>query len=224
MVVELTSIVVPSGDQVRHLQHNTVAFIDSTSAPIGKGSLYISTERLLWVTDNGQGFSLEYPMIALHAISRDLTNFNSECLYLMTEESNVSDTESTDGSDSRNNEIRFVPEDKSQLDIMFKAMSECQALHPDPNDSISEDEEEGDEEEGDYNNEEIFEDADNDQTKSNGDTNCDDTAAHVVYDVASAERSRGVPPNLMNNNLNNATNDDEPMEVVGQFDDADNDQ
>jgi nucleotide-sensitive chloride channel 1A len=53
-------------------------------------------ERLSWLADNGngQGFSLEYPMISLHAISRDLTNFHSECLFLMIDHQYGSDTES----------------------------------------------------------------------------------------------------------------------------------
>lgn len=35
-------------------------------------------------------------------------------------------------------EMRFVPDDKGMLDAMFHAMSECQSLHPDPQDSFSE--------------------------------------------------------------------------------------
>ena len=35
-------------------------------------------------------------------------------------------------------EIRFVPDDGSSLDAMFAAMSECQALHPDTDDSEEE--------------------------------------------------------------------------------------
>lgn len=35
-------------------------------------------------------------------------------------------------------EVRFVPEDKGILQEMFEALKECQTLHPDPNDSISE--------------------------------------------------------------------------------------
>lgn len=44
--------------------------------------------RFTWRTENGQGFSLEYPQISLHATSRDLNNFHSECLYLMFENNN----------------------------------------------------------------------------------------------------------------------------------------
>lgn len=44
-------------------------------------------------------------------------------------------------------EIRFVPDDASALDSMFTAMSECQQLHPDTDDSVVS---EGEEEEGMY--------------------------------------------------------------------------
>lgn len=48
-----------------------------------------------------------------------------------------------DGSDDEKfetemSEIRFVPEDRGFLDAMYHAMTVCQTLHPDPNDSVSE--------------------------------------------------------------------------------------
>jgi nucleotide-sensitive chloride channel 1A len=33
-------------------------------------------------------------------------------------------------------EMRFVPDDKGMLDAMFHAMSECQSLHPDLQESF----------------------------------------------------------------------------------------
>jgi nucleotide-sensitive chloride channel 1A len=34
-------------------------------------------------------------------------------------------------------EVRFVPDDRGLLDAMYHAMTVCQVLHPDPNDSVS---------------------------------------------------------------------------------------
>lgn len=34
-------------------------------------------------------------------------------------------------------EMRFAPDNTNNLDAMFQAMSQCQALHPDPHDSFS---------------------------------------------------------------------------------------
>ena len=48
-------------------------------------------------------------------------------------------TEQQDESDGGMTEIRFVPDDKAQRDPMFNVMSECQALHPDEDDSGADD-------------------------------------------------------------------------------------
>lgn len=61
-------------------------------------------------------------------------------------------------------EVRLVPDATDHLESMFKAMNECQLLHPDPCDSISEDEfgsnASGDEDDGD--------DDDEDEERRNG--------------------------------------------------------
>jgi len=36
-----------------------------------------------WLSDSGQGFTLNYPSISLHAISRDQNAFPKPCLYVM---------------------------------------------------------------------------------------------------------------------------------------------
>ena len=51
----------------------------------------------------------------------------------MTIEVEDSDTE----SETQMTEVRFIPEDRGLLEAMFHAMSVCQTLHPDPNDSVS---------------------------------------------------------------------------------------
>jgi len=140
----------PPEEGVRMKQENTAVFINQKS--LGMGALYISDARVSWVGITGQGFSLEYPHIALHAVSRDLTQFHSECLYLMIDVRLVDSdgtpmstpTSSDAGSDDEGNdddsdggmtEVRFVPDDRASLDQLFAVMSECQALHPDPDDS-----------------------------------------------------------------------------------------
>lgn len=44
--------------------------------------------------------------------------------------------EDDDESETPMTEIRFAPENVNSLDAMFQAMSQCQALHPDPQDSF----------------------------------------------------------------------------------------
>ena len=49
------------------------------------GTLMITTSRVVWMPSNGQqrvqGFSLFYQAIAMHAVSRDTTDFPHPCLY-----------------------------------------------------------------------------------------------------------------------------------------------
>ncbi|XP_061463476.1 methylosome subunit pICln-like [Rhineura floridana] len=108
--------------------------------------------RLSWIETSGLGFSLDYPVISLHAISRDLSAYPWEHLYIMVnvkfeaeeskescmgEEEEEKEEEGSDDELEPISEFRFVPRDKSALEAMFSAMCECQALHPDPEDEDS---------------------------------------------------------------------------------------
>ncbi|XP_063807356.1 methylosome subunit pICln isoform X2 [Pseudophryne corroboree] len=154
----LLSSISPPGHGVRRLQPGTEALLSGQR--LGTGTLYISDSQLSWINSSGLGFSLEYPSISLHAISRDTTAFPEEHLYVMVNsrlgENNGKEAkmkaegeeESSDDDDDDEEpitEIRFVPEDKSDLGEMFTAMCECQALHPDIEDEDSDDDFEGEE-------------------------------------------------------------------------------
>merc|ERR1719309_1111659 len=148
----------PPEEGVRLKVENTGVYINRKQ--LGMGVLYISEARVSWVGIQGQGFSLEYPHIALHAVSRDLTQFHQECLYLMIDvrlvdeegtpmstptSSDADDSGNEEDSDGGMTEIRFVPDDRNMLDSMFATMSECQALHPHTDDSLEEAEDEEEE-------------------------------------------------------------------------------
>lgn len=140
----------PPTEGLHHVEEKTEAFIQEKS--YGVGTLYIATERLSWCDSLGHGFSLEYPSISLHAICRDTSQFPHECIYCMME-SPLDDNENdgaSDDSTGRVGEVRFVPEDKSKLEVMFRALSDCQILHPDPEEQDEEEDEDffGDADEG----------------------------------------------------------------------------
>ncbi|XP_011957102.2 methylosome subunit pICln isoform X2 [Ovis aries] len=135
-----------SAEGLRQQQPDTEAVLNGKG--LGTGTLYIAESRLSWLDGSGLGFSLEYPTISLHAVSRDLNAYPREHLYVMVnakfgEESKelVADEEEEDSDDDIEPiaEFRFVPSDKSALEAMFTAMCECQALHPDPEDEDSDD-------------------------------------------------------------------------------------
>ncbi|XP_061916653.1 methylosome subunit pICln [Entelurus aequoreus] len=151
----------PPTEGVKLQQADTTAVMDGNK--LGCGTLYVAETRLSWFDGAGLGFCLEYPTIGLHAISRDVSAYPQEHLYVMvngklSEENEAEmadkaaeeedDGGSSDGGDDEEGaitEIRFVPGDKAALDSMFAAMCECQALHPDPEDDDSDNDFEGEE-------------------------------------------------------------------------------
>lgn len=157
----------PPTEGVRHEQAETTAVMDGQR--LGCGTLYVAETRLSWFDSSGLGFSLEYPSIGLHALSRDVSAYPQEHLYVMVNgklnkeneaemaEKAADDDDddddhdgSSDGGDDDEDEgtiteIRFVPSDKAALESMFSAMCECQALHPDPEDDDSDNDFEGEE-------------------------------------------------------------------------------
>lgn len=157
----------PPQEGVRHEEPNTTVYINGRE--VGKGTFYITESLLSWVDiDTQRGFSLEYPHISLHAISRDEQVHPRQCLYIMVDakvdlpdmalplsSENSSENEDDDG-DTAITEMQFAPDNTNNLDLMFQAMNTCQALHPDPQDSFSDEDiyEDAEEEyEGEYDEE-----------------------------------------------------------------------
>ncbi|GLV42640.1 icln [Carabus blaptoides fortunei] len=104
---------------IRHQQNNTKAVMDQRE--LGVGTLYITESMLSW--QGPQGFSIEYPHISLHALSKDTNLYPTECLYLMIDK-----------------HVK-LPEDKSALQPMYDAIKHCQELHPDPVDASTDEDE-----------------------------------------------------------------------------------
>ncbi|XP_012216924.1 methylosome subunit pICln [Linepithema humile] len=157
-MVVLSSFLPPQ-EGIRHEEPNTTVYINDRE--VGKGTFYITESVLSWVNnDTQQGFSLEYPHISLHAISRDEQVHPRQCLYVMVDakvdlpdmplslsSENASENEDDD-TDTPITEMQFAPDNTNNLESMFQAMNACQALHPDPQDSFSD--------------EDIYEDAEED--------------------------------------------------------------
>ncbi|XP_021573510.1 methylosome subunit pICln-like isoform X2 [Carlito syrichta] len=79
---------------LRRQQPDTKAVLNGKG--LGSRTLYIAENRLSWLDGSGLGFSLEYPTINLHAMSRGLNVYPREHLYVMVnakfgEESKESD-------------------------------------------------------------------------------------------------------------------------------------
>lgn len=143
-------------------------------------------------------FLLPLPSLVLAGESANIVDIVTTSTTSTTTTGEAQEGESPDDADDDDEEgdkvteVRFVPDVVVNLDSMFKAMNECQLLHPDPADSVSE----GD-------------DDDDDDNFAGGDA---DDGPGAEYDVEFAERTRG---------LGGSAGGGEPMEEVpGQFDDA----
>jgi len=150
--------------------------------------LFVTESCVCWINENGQGFTLRYPEISLHAVSRDLTSFPHPCLYVMVDAklnafakdnmnrrngdaANVpDDSDEEDDEEGGITEVRFVPEKADSLDLMYQAMSDGNILHPDEDDSFSDEEgcEEDDDKEGDVANDGTTENAESMDHSSEG--------------------------------------------------------
>ncbi|XP_026501727.1 methylosome subunit pICln [Vanessa tameamea] len=144
---------------------------------LGTATLYITENNVIWgggVNATGGAaptISLLYPNISLHAIQREPI----PALYMvLNHELRLPELTQQAGGDAQQNEpdddddfdadehpitqLRFIPQNESDLNTMYSAMSEGQALHPDPADEVDDDDPYMDGEEFDDGDEE-FEDA-----------------------------------------------------------------
>lgn len=117
----------------------------------GRGELFITSQRVAWLSDVGASFALNYVSIVLHALSTDPQACDRPCLYCQIKGEALADlsngnpvSSSTSDSacmpeeaeecadDDAMVELKFVPDDPSCLQRLFTVMSDMAALHPDP--------------------------------------------------------------------------------------------
>ncbi|KAM7543049.1 hypothetical protein Aperf_G00000010473 [Anoplocephala perfoliata] len=147
---------------------------------LDRGKLSVSESSLDWEGENRR-FSIAYPNICLHAVSRnpyggdENVKFPHPHIYLMVDGDRIwsngepvapdGDTgmEVDDEEDSEEEEgdypqdrvkvtysLRFVPADIRDLDGIYEAIAECQALNPDVEDLSDSDFEDISEGDGNY--------------------------------------------------------------------------
>ncbi|XP_042153280.1 methylosome subunit pICln isoform X3 [Oncorhynchus tshawytscha] len=223
----------PPTEGVRHEQGETTAVLDGKG--LGTGTLYVAETRLSWFDGSGMGFSLEYPTISLHAISRDLSAYPQEHLYVMVNaklndemQENAHDDEDEEDECEGITEIRFVPSDKAALESMFSAMCECQALHPDPDDEDSNGDFDGDEydvEEAEHGQGDIpsfctYEEGVS-GLRAEGQATLQRLEGMLAQSVANTFHMAGVRTDETNGEFDDAVEVDAGSTVAGQFEDAD---
>ncbi|TVU31200.1 hypothetical protein EJB05_22878 [Eragrostis curvula] len=121
------------GEEVVRVER-TAALALGPRAPEPHGTLFLTTRRVIWVSEaeQGKGYAVDFVAISLHAVSRDPEAYPSPCIYTqgLIETVDGSDEES-DESDSETNgeielskvtEMRIIPSDPSQCILLVNSL------------------------------------------------------------------------------------------------------
>lgn len=117
-----------------HSETDIKAFIEGKA--VGNGTLWITESLITWKNvESGDGFEVNYSDLSMHAISRDISSFPHECIFCVVEPSSQSAMNRNDNEydEVDSTELRFVPDDKDKLEVMYEAIADCQA---DPEDEM----------------------------------------------------------------------------------------
>mmetsp|Transcript_14254 Transcript_14254/g.19652 ORF Transcript_14254/g.19652 Transcript_14254/m.19652 type:complete len:218 (+) Transcript_14254:251-904(+) len=116
---------------IQHTQQE-VAICYSSEYPemLTKGTLYITTRKVHWLsdTDTSKDFEVPFRSITMHAVSRDSESFPTPCIYMQVEFPSI-ERESDDEDDIT--EMRVIPSDSDCIDQIFQVLCDCAALNPD---------------------------------------------------------------------------------------------
>ncbi|KZT68504.1 hypothetical protein DAEQUDRAFT_671393 [Daedalea quercina L-15889] len=122
---------------LRHKEENVSVTIDPPiegflSEDLSSGTLYVIDSALVFMSASGRGWSVEYPSITLHAISRAESGPSIYCQ--LDEAAALADGNAPidEGVDTEMKELIIVPKDAAALEPIFEALSLCASLHPDP--------------------------------------------------------------------------------------------
>ncbi|GAV64857.1 ICln_channel domain-containing protein [Cephalotus follicularis] len=131
-----------NGEELMHVQPGvSIVLGHRNRAPESPGTLYLSTKRVVWLSDAdiAKGYAVDFLSITLHALSRDPESYPSPCIYAQIEteadedDSECSDSECNEPLDlSLVGEMRLIPSDPRQLEILFEIFCEGAELNPEP--------------------------------------------------------------------------------------------
>eukprot|EP00245_Coleochaete_scutata_P001733 TRINITY_DN12182_c0_g2_i1.p1 TRINITY_DN12182_c0_g2~~TRINITY_DN12182_c0_g2_i1.p1 ORF type:complete len:209 (+),score=74.65 TRINITY_DN12182_c0_g2_i1:317-943(+) len=138
-------------EEVRRTQSQVAIVLGSSQEELG--TLFITTRRLIWLSDEATkpGFAVDFKSLSMHAISRDEEAYPRPCIYAQIDTDAVDhgefegddEEEVEEGAEAMDvetptaldlqevSEIRLVPLDSSVLDQLFQTLCECALLNPD---------------------------------------------------------------------------------------------
>ena len=153
-----------AADETVALSLPCVSFHVGDDATENPGTLHVTTRRLVWFPDDATegGYDVPLRAVAMHAVSSDESEGFRPCIYAQIEggapEGSLSrrftpaetardaaageedgaaeEDETTELEETT--ELRLAPADPAALGALFKALCDCAALNPDPEDEMHE--------------------------------------------------------------------------------------
>lgn len=121
---------------LRHKEENVAVSFDPPLAGLlsedcALGTLYIVESALVFMSVSGRGFSVDYPSITLHAISRAESGPSLYCQLDEAVDLNNDVSLEDDNVDTEMRELFIVPQEQNNLETIFENLSYCASLHPD---------------------------------------------------------------------------------------------
>ena len=119
-----------------------------------RGTLVLTSRKLLWLEDNVLKLQMRFNDIVLHAISRDPT-LGMPCIFTQVKIANYPELqeleerglmkdveleqeeevqEEADPQEEKTAELLFIPEEEAMLKEIFDTFTICSQLNPDPED------------------------------------------------------------------------------------------
>ncbi|XP_042474160.1 chloride conductance regulatory protein ICln-like [Zingiber officinale] len=128
-------------EELMHVLHGVAVALGSRPLE-SPGTLYVTTRRVIWLSDadRGKGYAVDFLSLSLHAVSRDPEAYPFPCIYTQIETGDEDDEESEDSYSEINGdlvlskitEMRLVPSDAGKLDTLFDIFCQCAELNPEP--------------------------------------------------------------------------------------------
>jgi hypothetical protein len=123
-------------ETIDFIQQSIELHFNNETNSFGKGKLFITSKRVVWLSDNGEkSVDFDVPYITLHAISRDVQTYPKPCVYCQVDV----DEDEIDADESILSEFYLAPEDENDLMKVFEALSHAALINPDPDEGDEDD-------------------------------------------------------------------------------------
>ncbi|CCO28643.1 hypothetical protein RSOLAG1IB_01523 [Rhizoctonia solani AG-1 IB] len=127
--------------ELYHKEENVQVTFDPPIPDLGsdeKGTLYVIESVLAFTWPSGVGFTIEYPRITLHAVSRGESGPSVYCQLDESAQGPGAPGADEEQDDSEMREMKIIPSNPESVEPIFEVLSLCASFHSDLNDEWEE--------------------------------------------------------------------------------------